>query len=182
MNTLDEIFITKIGLTSKSKDLENVVFHHFHFAPSADLVKHFDSQELGTYPPNPSGKIAADSDHNFMWIALFWCTVPYFLTGSDTLVTYANFLTFSFVVCRIILRQRKVHAHTHKSMWIFSKMPTPNPSFYFKLWPILILIYAELPMQLTKTNLIFKFSYLTFHKESCLIIKHKTSLFLYIWW
>ena len=71
MNTLDEIFITKIGLTSKSKDLENVVFHHFHFALSADLVKHFDSQELGTYPQNPSGKIAADSNHNFMWIALF---------------------------------------------------------------------------------------------------------------
>jgi len=75
VNTLEEIFVTKICLVFKSKDLENVVFYHFHFTPSAGLVKHFGSQNLGTYPQNPSGKTAAESNHSFTWSAQKICFI-----------------------------------------------------------------------------------------------------------
>ena len=75
MNTLEEIFVTKICLVFKSKDLENVVFYHFHFTPSAGLVKNFGSQNLGAYPQNPSGKTAAESNHSFTWSAQKICFI-----------------------------------------------------------------------------------------------------------
>ena len=68
-------------------------------------------------------------------------------------------------------------AHTHKSMWIFSKMLMPNPSFCFKIWPVFIFIYAEWPMELTKSYLGFKFSYLILHRRSALLLNIKLFCF-----
>ena len=85
MNTLDEILVTKICLVFKSKDLENVVFYHFHLTPSAGLVKHFDSQNLGTYPQNPSGKMAAESNHSFTWSTQKICFI---ITHKTSLFLY----------------------------------------------------------------------------------------------
>lgn len=59
-----------MGLIFKFENTESVPFYHFHSVPSAELVKHFNSQELEAYPQTPLSRRAAESSQDFTWIVL----------------------------------------------------------------------------------------------------------------
>lgn len=123
-------------------------------------------------------------DQDFTWIALFSCTGSHLVTGSHTSVTSINYLILSFVICKIVLGQKIkikspcVHTHTNLSEYSPKCLHCIHPPI-LKFDP-----YSFLYMQSCQGNqrnpILSLKLFLTLQEESCLIIKHKTSLFLYI--